>query len=598
MGIPKYFKWITNKHPELIIDISNSSSTDNDDDELIKCNSIDNLFLDANCLIHPCVRKVLSEYKNLINEHFDDYKQNKNNIQNNLNIYSKLEKQMFKEIEKYIIYLLNFSKPNKLLYIAIDGVAPRAKMEQQRTRRYRSMKEREIIKNINEKHNIKGVKEWDTNAITPGTLFMSKISNFFKKNFKKSLKKYNINIIFSDTSRPGEGEHKIVEYLRKHDDNDINCIYGLDADLIMLSLCVTNTIFLLRESVHFGKINLDHLLYFSINKFKQILFTEISDLIIKDDFEIKTNIVIDYVFLCFLLGNDFLPHLVNLDIANDSINDLLIIYSKLVSIRKTYLINEKNEINYSFLHQILNQLFNNEDKILVKIQKKIDNRRIYNNKYSNQAEKEINLIKYYPVINKNNFLKLGSKKWRDKYYNYYFNINDTNKSKPYIDNVCKIYIEGLQWNIKYYLEGCPSWKWYYPFRASPCLREICQYLKNRIYNINFINDLPYKPIQQLTLVLPIQSSDLLPTNYKKIINSNLPGILEYYPINFQLDRLNHIWFHECNPVIPIINDEKILNILDKIEIDAIDNLKNTVTKSDYFIIDLNKKKKNITLSVI
>ena len=71
---------------------------------------------------------------------------------------------------------------------------------------------------------------------------------------------------------------------------------------------------------------------------------------------------------------------------------MLIIYSKLVSIRKTYLINEKNEIKYSFRHQILNQLFNNEDKILVKIQKKIDNRRIYNNKYSNQAEKEINLI--------------------------------------------------------------------------------------------------------------------------------------------------------------------------------------------------------------
>lgn len=596
MGIPKYFKWITNKYPDLIIDISNSSSL-LEDDELEQCNSIDNLFLDANCLIHPCVRKILSENKSLLEEHFINYELNTNNIQDNINVFSKLEKKMFDEIERYIIYLLNFSKPKKLLYIAIDGVAPRAKMEQQRTRRYRSMKEKELIKNISVKHNKKYDKAWDTNAITPGTLFMSKISAFLKTRLKIILNDFNINVILSDTTRPGEGEHKIIEYLRNNDNKEINCIYGLDADLVMLSLCVKNNIFLLRESVHFGKVDIDHLLYFSIIKFKKVLFTEINALIITDDFEISENIVIDYVFLCFLLGNDFLPHLVNLDIANNSINDLLIIYSKLISIRKTYLINDKYQINYSFLHQILNQLFNNEDEILIKIQRKIDRRRIYNKTYSSKYEKEINLIKYYPIINKNNFLKLGEKKWRDKYYNYYFNLNDTNKSKEYIDMICKTYIEGLQWNIKYYLKGCPSWKWYYPFRAAPCLREICQYLKNRVYDTNFKIDKPYRPIEQLTLVLPLQSSSLLPKGYKKIINSETPGILEYYPRNFKLDLLNNIWFHECDPIIPIINDEKILKILGKVKLNKIDNLKNNITNSDYYIINLDKQQRNITLSI-
>ena len=129
MGIPKYFRWITNKHSNLIIDVNNSSSLLEEDDEALKdCKSIDNLFLDANGLIHPCVRKVLSENKHLLKEHFDNYKNNTNEIKTKLTIYSKLEKKMFKSIVDYIIYLLEFSKPNKLLYIAIDGVAPRAKM--------------------------------------------------------------------------------------------------------------------------------------------------------------------------------------------------------------------------------------------------------------------------------------------------------------------------------------------------------------------------------------------------------------------------------------------------------------------------------------
>ena len=48
MGIPLYFKIISEKYPNII--------KDNLD------NNKNNLFLDLNCAIHPCCRKILEEY--------------------------------------------------------------------------------------------------------------------------------------------------------------------------------------------------------------------------------------------------------------------------------------------------------------------------------------------------------------------------------------------------------------------------------------------------------------------------------------------------------------------------------------------------------
>ena len=582
MGIPKYFKWITNKYNDLILE---------------NVEKIDNLFLDTNCLIHPCCRKIIKENKHLIVKHYNDYENNINNIQNDLNMYSKLEKLMFEDITDYITNLLEFSKPKKLLYISIDGVAPRAKMEQQRLRRYRSYKEKSLIDDIYKKHHNEIEPYWDTNAITPGTTFMLKLSNYLQNNVLKISKLNNdITIILSDSSVPGEGEHKIVEHIRLNTNKeDICCIYGLDADLIMLSLCLDNKIYLLRESVNFGKVNMDVLLYLSINEFKLNLKNEIIKKIDKDiDFEINDKVIIDYVVLCFLLGNDFLPKLINLDINENSIEDLLTIYTKLISIRKHNLV-VKGIIQYNFLQQILNHLYNLEDTTLQELQRKINNRKVYRkNNYTNDVERDIDMLKYYPIMKQNNPFKLGEIGWRNKYYQYYFNIDNIIKNKDYINELCYIYIEGLQWNIEYYLNGCCSWEWYYPYRVSPCLREICQYLNNRIYQTQFNLSQPYTPLQQLIIVLPRASKHLLPTKYQLLLDDK--ELVQYYPNDFILDIFNHVWFHECNPIIPIIHDKHIFDKMLNLNLENIDILKNKNNSKPIYIYQ-RKKNNNINLII-
>ena len=603
MGIPKYFRWVTTKHNNLIINPkieNNTSSLEPEDEVLADCKNIDNLFLDANCLIHPCCRQILKSNSKLIKEYNKFYKENCNDIKNNVNELTTLEKLMFDSVINYIIKLYDYVKPKNLLYIAIDGVAPRAKMEQQRTRRYRSYKEKTMRDNLYIKHNEEIEEYWDTNAITPGTTFMLKLSNYLQLNLKDKLDfPENFTLILSDTNSPGEGEHKIVEYIRNGDEDKICCIYGLDADLIMLSLCLKNKTFLLREAVNFGKVDMDELLFLSINLFKQRLQEEIIlGIDNESDFEPDERVIIDYVFLCFLLGNDFLPHLVNLDIGEGSIGDLIDIYTKLIYIRKHYLINN-NEIQYSFLQQILNQLYNTEDGTLIKFQKNIDRKRAYrkdSNHYSSNLDKDLDMLRFYPLMNKVDYIKLGDKKWRENYYKYYFHINSVHKNEDFINDICKKYLEGLQWNIKYYLEGCCSWKWYYPFRAAPCLRELCQYLNNRIYNTDFGLTKPYTPIQQLFLVIPIHSSHLLPDKYNEIVNSDSKNIVEYYPKDFELDLLNNVWLHECDPIIPTLQDDKILEVINKVNLNKIDSLKNKITNEPIYLYKPDIKR-NVVLTI-
>ncbi len=567
MGIPKYFKHIITKY-------ENDGLLKNTKNSEIKIN---NLYFDMNCLIHPCVNQVVNEYQAFVKEY--------NRIRDNYRYKSdpefttKLEDKIFSEIDTYLCKIIDQVKPTKLIYLSIDGVAPRAKMEQQRLRRFKSIKEKKMKKDILNKYNIESIN-FDTNCITPGTIFMYKLSKYLENTTIKILKKYNCCVILDDSQNKGEGEHKIMQYIKNYTKDEINCIYGLDADLIMLSLSINSQMYLIREEVHFGKVNKNSFIYFNVFQFGDILYNEIKDKIFKKINELhkdnpnnneqlseliieKYDLINDYICLCFLIGNDFLPHIPGIDISNNSINDLLNIYIDIFSIRQRYLV-EDYKINFIFIRQIITRLYSNEYIYLKNYQKKINRFKPFI-RANQKINIELERLNYYPIFNKNKKIDYFSDNWRYEYYDYYFNIKNEYLNSSDIYNICNNYIEGLQWNLKYYLIDCPSFNWYYQYRAAPLLKDLTKFLLSRVYPKDFNDSIEYTPLEQLAIVLPKESEYLWSDNYRDKLKSDIK-LQSFYPNDYRIDTVNKIYLHQCDPILMNIDDNYIRDIFKNIKL--------------------------------
>ena len=291
--------------------------------------------------------------------------------------------------------------PQRLLYIAVDGVAPRAKLNQQRARRFKSSRERlQALQSATS--TAATISAFDSNCITPGTEFMSKLSialkYFIEHQMKTDARWANITIFFSGSEVPGEGEHKIVTYIREarvaldYCPNLRHCILGSDADMIMLALATHEPYFLvLRESVQFNfkpkhkyknkSKNSDStattnnttttstptkknkiMNYIYINILREYIINELLENLNKFDFNTE-RILDDFVFLTFFVGNDFLPSLPALNINDDAFELIFDAYKTLLSTEPEYYLIEEGNIKLDRLEVILSLIGANEKSL-------------------------------------------------------------------------------------------------------------------------------------------------------------------------------------------------------------------------------------------
>eukprot|EP00184_Porphyridium_aerugineum_P002256 CAMPEP_0184697886 /NCGR_PEP_ID=MMETSP0313-20130426/4682_1 /TAXON_ID=2792 /ORGANISM="Porphyridium aerugineum, Strain SAG 1380-2" /LENGTH=1334 /DNA_ID=CAMNT_0027156729 /DNA_START=101 /DNA_END=4105 /DNA_ORIENTATION=+ len=459
MGVPAFFRWLSLRYPKILDDcieqmiIAEDGTDIQIDPTQPNPNNIefDNLYLDMNGIIHPCT-------------HPEDRPA------------PQTEEDMYVEIMRYIDRIMYMIRPRKLVHMAIDGVAPRAKINQQRSRRFKSAQE--MVVEFQEEQKLK--KEWkangvdfgddsdddykddlvdefdesdkdsdenskdekkktkkqksssssapskrpfDRNVITPGTPFMENLAKALRKHVAEKIQNdplwKNLKIIVSDSSVPGEGEHKIAQFIRQsrlepgYNPNLRHVMYGLDADLIMLGLATHEVSFTILREIVLDKHKHSHIesdvdkkgfrasadakkyamkmangrsvnviegtvdklggkkpfQLLHLNVLREYLDFEFRDAMVQVsqtavrqagrsgrvslsasademakvqgdlqgyaevasqfEFDIE-KVVDDFVFLCFFVGNDFLPHLPSLDIREGGIDFLIELYKKLV----------------------------------------------------------------------------------------------------------------------------------------------------------------------------------------------------------------------------------------------------------------------------
>ncbi|KAL0940808.1 GTPase-activator protein for Ras-like GTPase [Colletotrichum truncatum] len=420
MGIPAAFRWLSNKYPKIISPVIEEQPVKMEDGSTIPVDTtgpnpngeeLDNLYLDMNGIVHPC-------------SHPEDRPAPKD------------EEEMMLEVFKYTDRVVNMVRPRKLLMIAVDGVAPRAKMNQQRSRRFRSAQEaqqkeedkQELLKLLKQQSNdvtsdntLETVtkKAFDSNSITPGTPFMDILATSLRYwcAYKLSTDPAwaRLKIIISDATVPGEGEHKIMSFVRSqrispdYDPNTRHVIYGLDADLIMLGLATHEPHFrVLREDVFFqeGKTRmckicgqkghearncrgeakekvgefdeqekgtaLKPFIWLHVSILREYLAVELNVPGLPFRFDLERAID-DWVFMCCFVGNDFLPHLPALEIRENGIDTLTTIWKDNLPYMGGY-VTKDGHVDLGRAQLILNGLAKQEDAIFKRRKEQEDRR--------------------------------------------------------------------------------------------------------------------------------------------------------------------------------------------------------------------------------
>lgn len=320
------------------------------------------------------------------------------------------------------------------------------------------------------------------------------------------------------------------------------------------------------------------------------------------DFE---RVIDDFVFLCFFVGNDFLPHLPSLDIRDGALDFLILIYAKLLPAMGGYL-TDAGDVDLSRVDVILAEVGAVEDVIFqrralkqeenerrrksrltnekkdqigaaaakdsaVEIVKKrrvdqntIDAEKKYGGMTADEAIKarikesvENQLEKYREEVQ--DVVRLGEPGWKTRYYSDKMKADDINHGGGR-EKVFQTYIEGLCWVMKYYYSGCASWQWFYPFHYAPFASDLRNIDR---FTIKFEEGVPFHPFEQLMGVFPAGSGHAIPKPYRWLMSDPESPIIDFYPKDIPVDpngkAMPWLWV----VLLPFIDEARLLEAMSK-----------------------------------
>ena len=577
MGIPSYFAHVLKKYPHVIKRLSE-----------LPC--INNLYLDCNGMIYDVVHQMQF--------HPEDQ--------------PAYEAELLQRICDSIDACIAVLRPTNSVFIAFDGVAPVAKLNQQRERHYKSwyldemesQRRRDHNKTVQKKKGQKGghveppKPAWNTSSITPGTKFMNalhdKLSEYYDTTNPSGLNaRYNLSggagIIVSSSKEPGEGEHKLFEYIRQHaaehaDKNTI--IYGLDADLIMLCMShlhISRGIYLYRETPEFVKsinVSLDEKerYFMDIPEFSDAIWGATSTPHTPNGALIPTiahrkvgvrgthGSPMDYIFMCFMLGNDFMPHFPALNIRTTGIATLMDAYRATIGAGET-IIQSPSPGEYAIHWPNYRKLIAHlaaQELTLIRKEHATRDRQARHMRDSDKDDDVMHDVLMLPMSQRD--VERGidpfSAGWEHRYYAALCDMPEPTDQA--IASLCRNYLEGMEWTFRYYTRGCVDWKWTYANHYPPLLADLVQHIPDR--ECSFLSVKPKQPIRdvvQLCYVLPRASHALLPPSVERALMRGkfASKYTDDGSHNFKWAYCRYFW--ECHTDLPALDLHELEELVKK-----------------------------------
>ncbi len=431
------------------------------------------------------------------------------------------------------------------VYIAIDGVVPLAKMRQQRMRRFRSI----VLAKEEQRLGLRNGASWDTNAITPGTAFMASLAAALRKAFPSAT--------ISDTEELGEGEHKVMRFMRTLPPRSNVAIYGLDGDLFVLGLlnnqmfCRDFTLYFLREEQEKGSDKVEHV-WLSLNTLKGALLGEKSAAIDGQTW------LLEYALAMSILGNDFVPNGLGLRIKEDGHERLLEYLRRLHDMGLRLL--ENDELSDQGWSRLFEWLARDEQKaVYIAVKRKLEAKpsKVGRTAADAARAKMNDRPLEWAVANDGQLFYDGTTKLRRDWRSVYCRValgSPVGLEAHYLEDSAQQYLRALSWVFQYYCKDCMTvdYDWVYNYPIAPLFAAVNGLIQARggqvFEDVLKSEQAPPTALEQLALVLPKESYWLIPKCKERefMVRGS-----HYFPETWHYYSFGKTQFWECEAEIPI-----------------------------------------------
>ena len=238
------------------------------------------------------------------------------------------------------------------------------------------------------------------------------------------------------------------------------------------------------------------------------------------------NKVYDYIFICFFLGNDFLPHFPSLNIRTGGIDKMLNAYKATIKIDE--FLTDGKTIQWSNVRKLISFLAKQEEQYIIAEHKARDRGENNNRHFSKNANKttaaddEFKKFENTPQTDRDleKYINPFKPSWQQRYYRSLLGIR-SDTTGLLTKDVAINYLQGLEWTMKYYTTGCADWRWQYKYNYPPLLQDLIKHVP--LFPTEFVPGKPFNPVTEITqlcYVLPKASLSLLPKGLGQALITN------------------------------------------------------------------------------